>query len=213
MNHLHKITLAVVCLGTLLTISKITADNYDSEINRHQRQNCARHTQGLIKNIPAYQTLYQTLNPNVAAFGSLLYAVQLNSANYTALYNFALTVAAELSTGRIVIADPDGLVAVDTGKGGLNTYANYQAGANPATFANAINVNHNSRISFINAQEWPCGLGCETKFSNSVQTTQNYVAIRLERIPGSNAGLPIDNDMDDSYLNSVGTVRMSINAA
>jgi hypothetical protein len=213
MNYLNKISLAAVCFGILLTGAKITADNYDNEVDRHYRQNCARHTQNLIKDIPAYQTLFQTLSPNINALSALLFAVQQNSANYTALLNFCLTLAAELPTGRIVAIDPDGLVAVDTGKGGLNTYANYQAGANPATFANAINVNHMSRISFINTQEWPCGLGVETKFSNSVQTTQNYVAIRGNRIPGSDAGLPVDNDMDDSYLNSIGSFRMSINAA
>jgi hypothetical protein len=204
MNYVNKLSLAALCVGMFFATA-VKADHY--------RQNCARHTQGLIKSIPAYQTLFQTLSPQVDAFSSLLFAVQQNSANYTNLYNFALSIASLLPTGRIVVIDPDGLVAVDTGKGGLNTYANYQAGAAPATFANAINVNHMSRVSFINSQEWPCGLGCETKFSNSVQTTQNYVAMRLNRIPGSDAGLPVDNDRDDSYLNSIGSVRMSTNAS
>src|SRR5579863_5477837 len=110
MNYLKKISLVAVCLGAALTVSKITADNYDNEVDRHQRQNCARHTQGLIKDIPVYQTLFNTLSPNVSAISALLFAVQQNSANYTALLNFCLTLAAELPTGRVVVIDPDGLV-------------------------------------------------------------------------------------------------------
>jgi hypothetical protein len=129
------------------------------------------------------------------------------------VYDACAALASILPTGRVVVTDSDGLVVVDTGKpngtgcdgvfladGGTcepneNDYPSYNAGGAPATFSETINVNHNSRVAILDAQTFVCGLGVETKYSNSVHVDQNYVAIRL-----------------GPYLNSTGTARISVNA-
>jgi hypothetical protein len=146
-----------------------------------------------------YQRLYGFMLPNVTEIQTLLtntvdqpsYALLLAECNsLVSAYNSAFGV----TSGRIVVVDSDGLVIVDTSKGALNTFANAEDGANPATFASAINVNHNSRLAILDAQQFDNGVGVETKLSNSTNTIQSYVAIRLGLI-----------------LNNVGTFRMSQN--
>lgn len=186
LNTALKISLVVVAL----TNSMMTADS-----SHHHDQKCATYVKKLLNNNCAYLTLYNTLSPNVSAISALLYAVHLDSANYPALLTFCETLADTLSTGNIIVTDPDGLVVVDTSADGANTYDNYQAGT--------ISPNQMTSISFIDSQGWPCGLGVETKYNNPAAVFQNNVVIRLDIIPGSNVG-------DYSYLNSLGSVNMSV---
>jgi hypothetical protein len=57
-----------------------------------------------------------------------------------------------------------------------------------------IGENHNTRVAISDAQEKPCAVGYETKYSTTTNRHENYVAIRL-----------------GPYLNNVGTVRLSEN--
>ncbi len=103
---------------------------------------------------------------------------------YATLLTDAQGVANKLATGRIVVALPDGTVVVDTSKGALNTFANFQA--------KTINENHNSRVAIFTAQEYPCGIAVERKFSSTDGTIETYFSLR--------AG---------SHLDSLGTIRIS----
>jgi len=42
-----------------------------------------------------------------------------------------------------------------------------------------VNENHNSRVAIFSAQQFPCGLGIETKFSTSDNQDESYVSRRL----------------------------------
>lgn len=103
---------------------------------------------------------------------------------YATLLTDSNGVAGKLATGRIVVALPDGTVVVDTSKGAANTFANFQA--------KTINENHNSRVAIYSAQQYPCGVALERKFSSTDGTVETYVAIR--------AG---------THLDSFGTIRIS----
>ncbi len=96
--------------------------------------------------------------------------------------------------GRVVITLSDGTVVIDTAKSN-NTYANYQG--------KKINENHNSRIAIADAQMYQCGLGVESKFSSSTQVVETYVARRLGNATNATT-------YGASYLNSSGTVRVSV---
>ncbi len=182
-------------------------------------QKCACNVLYLINTDPTYMTLYQTLNPQVPELTTLLQNLLDVSGTpqdfenaYDLLYAACEALASTLPTGRVVVTDSDGLVVVDTGKPNgtgcngtftgvnaclpnENNYPSYNAGGAPATFYETINVNHNSRVAILDAQQYVCGIGAETKYSNSVHAEQNYVAIRL-----------------GPYLNSTGTARISVNA-
>jgi hypothetical protein len=201
--NLLKTSFAV---GFLLLAPSLYGHCHKSSHSHHHHSECSKEDCGAevleqLSESETYKELFHVLNRNRTKFTDLLHNVT-NQASYQVLYDAALELAAKLNVatgltgGRVVVTDPDGLVVVDTAKGALNTYANFQAGANPATFAQTINVNHNSRVSILDAQQWPCGVGVETKFSNSVQTFQNYVAVRL-----------------GPYLNNSGTYRGSVNAS
>jgi hypothetical protein len=163
---------------------------------------CAPQVKELIRNTSVYRALYQTLKPTVSAISSLVYAIQLNSAAYPDLLAFANALAASVPTGRIIIADSNGVVIVDTNQGDLNTYDNYQNGLNPATFADAISINQMTNAAFIDSQIYPCGIGVETIFNSALGTTESYVVLRLKVIPNSVS--------TESYLNSLGSVSMSV---
>jgi hypothetical protein len=120
---------------------------------------------------PTVQTLTADLNALV------------DQATYATLLADAQTMAAKLATGRLVVTVPDGTVVVDTSKNN-NTYANF--------LAKAINENHNSRVAIFSAQQYPCGIGLETKLSTTDGTNESYIAFR--------AG---------AHLDSLGTIRMS----
>lgn len=188
-------TSLLLCSSQLMAVQSQVAQGKNDGIT------CQADVRTQLAGSVVYETIYQALAPFIPQLTSqLLTATETDGANYATLLATCDQIAALFNTGRVVLTDPDGLVIVDTGKtngGGANqnNWTAAQDGANPATFADAINVNHNSRNSIINAQQWPCGVAVETKFSNSVHAFQNYVAIRL-----------------GEYTNSVGTVRMSVNA-
>lgn len=161
------------------------------------KEECAPEVKCLIKQAP-YNALFAILEPNVTEFGTLVQTleasgndctVQATKEAYAVLFEFAQKIAGAVpgGTGRIVVTESDGTVIVDTGKS-TNSCDNWQA--------KTVNENHNSRVAIFDAQAWPCGLGAETKFSSSVKVDQNYVAIRM-----------------GVYLHSIGTVRISANAA
>ena len=115
-----------------------------------------------------------------------------DQATYETLLASANTAAAGIPTGRVVIALPDGTVVLDTARTDgdpavptSNTYAHFQA--------KTINENHNSRIAFMTAQQYPCGVSVESKLSTSTGQTEHYFALRL-----------------GTHLNSLGTVRISV---
>jgi hypothetical protein len=147
---------------------------------------------------PLYKRMYKFMLPFVPYIEALT-ALATNQAAYQNLLNECIAIvnnyngAFNVTSGRVVIVDADGLVLVDTGKSN-NTYQNAIDGANPSTFASAINVNHNSRVAILDAQQYDAGVGVETKLSNSTGTEQSYVAIRLGPI-----------------LHNVGTFRLSQN--
>jgi hypothetical protein len=130
-----------------------------------------------------FLALNTALTPRLAALKKKLDAMK-DQATYAPLLTEANAAAAAVTNGRIVLALPDGTVVVDTSKGALNTYANFSL--------KKINENHNSRIAFLDAQLFECGIGLETKRSTTTKTVETAVARRL-----------------GNYLDSSGTVRLS----
>lgn len=115
-----------------------------------------------------YSGLNTALKPHLAAFKS---GLDGGSATYAKLLAEAKATALSVPKGRIIVTLPDGTVAVDTSKGAANTYANFAA--------KKINENHNTRIAILDAQQYACGVGLETKRSTTDGTVESYVAIRL----------------------------------
>lgn len=148
----------------------------------------------------AYVNLYTNLYAAIAnnslynAFSTMIQAN--SSAAYDAFLAQLLQVFAPFglilgtASPRLLVAESDGTVVIDTsraaGSTNANTYANWQA--------KLINENHNTRVAVMAAQMFPCGVGYETKFSSTLGISQSYVGIR---------GGP--------YLNNPGTFRLSIN--
>jgi hypothetical protein len=130
-----------------------------------------------------YLALNTALAPHLAALKTGLDAVH-DQATYAPLLTEANATAAAVVNGRVVVTLADGTVIVDTSKGAANTYANFTL--------KKINENHNSRIAFLDAQQFECGIGVETKRSSTTGTVEDAVARRL--------GI---------YLDSSGTVRIS----
>lgn len=125
-----------------------------------------------------YTLLRNTLTPRLPALTTKLDAV-VDDGTYNALLTLAHTIASSISNGRLLVALPDGTVVVDTGKpddpGNTmpqgNSYEHFQA--------KTVNENHNSRVAIISAQQYPCGLGVESKLSTTTGFTEVYVALRL----------------------------------
>src|SRR5262245_54633548 len=130
-----------------------------------------------------YTNVYLAVIDEITAFTTELNALVGQTPTYDTLLAHAQAVAAEVTNGRVVLTLPDGTVVVDTSKAN-NTYANF--------LAKAINENHNSRVAFMEAQQYPCGVAIESKRSSTTGFTESYVAIRL-----------------GNHLDSEGTVRMS----
>jgi hypothetical protein len=136
-----------------------------------------------------YQTIINALIPSAGALiGQLHTLVGTGAAgdtdpNYATLLTTATTVKNSIPNGRVLITLPDGTVVLDTAAVN-NTRANYKA--------KLINENHNSRLAILAAQEYPCGLGLESKLSTSTGTNEAYFALR--------AGAHLDSD---------GTLRIS----
>ena len=136
-----------------------------------------------------YHTLIKRLWPNIATLTTRAGAV-----NSQPIYQSLLMLANSIATsagGRLLITVPDGTVLVDTSRDDgiadarFNSYQNF--------LTKTIKENHNSRISILSAQLYPCGLGVETKRSTTTGRDEHYVAVRL----GGN-------------LNNEGTARLSI---
>lgn len=129
----------------------------------------------------AYTLVRNTLTPRVPALTSRLDAV-VDQGTYDTLLTLAHTIANSITNGRMLVALPDGTVAVDTEKlddpGNTlpqgNSYYIYQHFQNKT-----VNENHNSRVAICSAQQYPCGLGVETKFGTSTGFSESYVALRL----------------------------------
>lgn len=208
---------AISCLAFLLAGSNLYGDN--SKGNKLAKP-CAAEVSTLIKQQP-YKILFKTLKPNVPNVNAALVALNaattpVDQANaYANVVAVAQAIVTELNnklglgheSARVVITDPDGLVVFDSAKPvvpgpNANNYTSYIAGSNPATFSQAINVNHNSRIAILDSQLYVCGVGAETKESNTTGTEQSYVAIRAA---------PNANKIKKTYLNNVGSVRLSAN--
>jgi len=219
--HAIKTSFAISCLGFLLVGSSLYGDN--SKSNKFKlAKPCAAEVSTLITQQP-YKILFKTLKPNVPEVNAALEGLNeaTTPAEQTLAYNNLIAVAEAIQTelnnklalghqsARVVITDPDGLVVYDSAKTigpgpNENNYASYIDGSNPDTFSQAINVNHNSRIAILDAQLYVCGVGVETKESNTTGTQQSYVAIRAA---------PKSNKIYKTYLNSVGSVRLSANTA
>jgi hypothetical protein len=138
-----------------------------------------------------YTSLFTTLGPQVATLQSGLASV-VDQPTYATFLSSTHTLASSIANGRLVVTVPDGTVLLDTGRPDDPTNV-VAAGNSFLHFQNkTVNENHNSRIAFHDAQEWPCGVGLERKLSTSTGATETYVAIRL-----------------GTHLDSLGTARLS----
>lgn len=138
-----------------------------------------------------YTLVLTTLQPQVASLQTLLGQVS-DQTTYAALLTQARSVASSIANGRLLVSVPDGTVVLDTAKPDDpnntlpegNSYQHFQS--------KTVNENHNSRVAIFTAQEYPCGLGIESKLSTTTGVRESYVALRL-----------------GSHLDSVGTARLS----
>jgi len=123
-------------------------------------------------------SLENAITPAVPNVDTQLRAV-VDQPTYQTLLTTAHNLAASFTNGRIVITLSDGTVVIDTGR--PDDPANTMAVGNSfAHFsAKTVNENHNSRLAIFLAQEYPCGIGIETKFSTSTGQTESYVGLRL----------------------------------
>lgn len=139
-----------------------------------------------------YKSLYDKLYDGILQNNlEILYDNLIKSDNpgvYTAFLDkiveiYGITIGSP--SPRIVLTESDGTVVIDTSSTN-NTYDNWINGT--------INESHNSRVAILATQLFECGVGYETKFSNSVGTDQAYIGIRL-----------------GNYLNNPGSIRISQN--
>jgi len=141
----------------------------------------------------AYTMLANALVPQVGNLNTKLKAT-VDQTTYQSLLTDARTLAGSIAAGRVLITVPDGTVVLDTAKPDDPTDATPNDLANSFQHfkSKKVNENHNSRVAILDAQEWPCGLGLESKFSTSDNQREIYVALR----PGA-------------HLDSNGTARLS----
>jgi hypothetical protein len=138
----------------------------------------------------AYTQLLTAIAPQLGNLNTELAAVS-NQATYQTLLNRANTLAGGLTSGRVVVTLPDGTVVLDTARDDNtadpknNSFQHFQD--------KTINENHNSRVAIFTAQEYPCGVALETKFSSSTGQREVYLAVRL-----------------GGHLDSNGTARISV---
>lgn len=138
-----------------------------------------------------YSDIYQVLQTNLSELNAKLHLVT-NQSTYESLVTLARTVATSISAanGRLVITLPDGTVVLDTSR--ADNTSDPKSNSYEHFIAKSINENHNSRVAILSAQQYPCGVGIESKFSTSTGNRESYVAIRL-----------------GDHLDSDGTVRGS----
>jgi hypothetical protein len=140
----------------------------------------------------AYNTVLAALAPQINTLKTQLGNV-VDQATYVTLLTTSRTLAASVTNGRVVVTLPDGTVVLDTARTDDPTNA-LAVGNSFDHFQNkTVNENHNSRIAIHDAQEWPCGVGLETKLSTTTGQHESYVAARL-----------------GNHLDNLGTVRMSL---
>jgi hypothetical protein len=192
----NKLFFVILSALFIFVNSTAFAGNDDSHRQQENQLNkkCAPRVQRLIENDPVYAQLFQTLDPQVTQLKELLAAV-VDQATYQNLLALARTIASSISTGRVLITLPDGTVIVDTSKPDDpdNSTPDVQANSFQHFKNKTVNENHNTRISILDAQLWPCGSGVERKFSTTDNVFEIYLAQRL-----------------GSYLNNEGTARLSI---
>jgi hypothetical protein len=167
------------------------------------KKKCAPRVIKMIKKNSTYRFLYHELCPQVDTIRHLLDTVT-NCATYDLLWEFCNGFAGSIPNGRLVVTLPDGTVVVDTFQDycdcatpdctNLCPNAATANGCNGYNFflAKFVNENQNTRVANMDAQMFPCGVGCETRFSTTVGAVQAFVAIRL-----------------GPYLHNSGTARLS----
>jgi hypothetical protein len=139
-----------------------------------------------------YTNLISKLAPQVNTLKNQLSAV-IDQPTYVTLLTTSRTLANSVATGRVVVTLPDGTVVLDTAK--TDDPGNTMTSGNSFQhFQNkTVNENHNSRVAIFDAQEWPCGVGLETKLSTSTGQHEIYLAIRL-----------------GAQFDAIGTARLSV---
>src|SRR5919108_1437790 len=157
-----KNKLFFIILSALLIFVNSTAFA-DSDDSHRQQENqlkkkCAPRVQQLIENDPVYAQLFQILDPQASQLKTLLAAV-VDQATYQNLLDLARSIAGSTPTGRVLITLPDGTVVVDTSKPDGPADPNVQANSFQHFKDKTVNENHNTRISILDAQLWPCGFG------------------------------------------------------
>ena len=139
----------------------------------------------------AYTRVYNAVFPRLEGLTRRLKLVT-NQETYESLLTAARTVAGMITNGRLVITLPDGTVVVDTARNDDPTNILPQGNSYQHFIEKTVNENHNSRIAIFSAQQYPCGVGIESKFSTTTGNHESYVALRL-----------------GTHLDSEGTVRGS----
>jgi hypothetical protein len=192
----NKLFFVILSALFIFVNSTAFADSDDSHRQQENQLNkkCAPRVQGLIEKDPVYAELFQILDPQVSQLKELLAAV-VDQATYQNLLDLARSIASSKTTGRVLITLPDGTVVVDTSKPDdpPDSTPDVQANSFQHFKNKTVNENHNTRISILDAQLWPCGLGVERKFSTTDNVSEIYLAERL-----------------GPYLNNEGTARLSI---
>ena len=138
-----------------------------------------------------YQLLIDAILPGFGNLASGLAQVA-DQATYATLLTDARTIASSITNGRILVSLPDGTVVLDTARPDDptnmlpvgNSFQHFQS--------KTVNENHNSRMAILVAQEYPCGVGLESKLGTTTGQVESYLAIRV-----------------GTYLDSLGTARIS----
>jgi hypothetical protein len=181
MMRFRTLATATLCAGLLLTGAAAQAQTCNAGIAAAFTAHSAEYT-----------LLLTTLAPKVSTLMSQT-SVIVDQPTYQTLLTTAEALAASITNGRMVVALPDGTVVLDTSKpddptntlASGNSFAHYQG--------KTVNENHNTRIAVHDAQEWPCGIGIERKFSSTTGFTETYAAIRM-----------------GTHLDNIGTARLSL---
>jgi hypothetical protein len=191
-NKLFFVILSALFIFVNSTAFADSDDSYRQQGNQLNKK-CAPKVPQLIEADPVYAQLFQTLDPQAPQLKALLAAV-VDQATYQNLLDLARSIAGGITTGRVLITLPDGTAVVDTSKPDDPADSTPDQANSFQHFKNkTVNENHNTRISILDAQLWPCGLGVEKKFSTTDNVFEIYLAERL-----------------GPYLNNEGTARLSI---
>jgi hypothetical protein len=147
---------------------------------------------GFVLHQATYTALITKIAPQVNTLRTQLAAV-VDQTTYATLLTTSRTLANSIATGRVVITLPDGTVVIDTSK--PDDPGNTMATGNSFQHfsSKTVNENHNSRVAIFDAQEWPCGIGIETKLSTTTGQHEVYFAIRL-----------------GAQFDAIGTARISV---